>query len=181
LSWNASEQELSLSVALVLQRSSDRSLFIQRDDLFESALSWVEWSLRSSLWIIDRNCRSQWRSAHESMIATLFSFESHLLFKNSFVNHWWTSVVQETRFSESWIHTCQCLSADRLHEACLALLSHEFYVLSRSCCRWEYHSDMSDRIYVNSWTTHRWYSAERTQVHWLIWRALFYTCRHRRK
>jgi len=105
--------------------------------------------LRSSLWIVDRNCRSQWRSAHESTIATLFSFESHLLFESSFVNHWWISVVQETRFSESWIYTCLCLSVNRLHEACLALLSCEFYVLSMSYCKWEYHSSMFDRIYAD--------------------------------
>jgi len=141
---------------------SDRSLFIQRDDLFESALSWMKQSLRSFLWIIDRNCRSQWRSAHESMIMTLFSFESHLLFKSLFANHWWISVILETRFSESWIHTCQCSFIDRLHEACLALLSCEFYVLSMSYCRWEYYSDMSDRTYADSWTTHCWYNAERT-------------------
>ncbi len=35
------------------------------------------------------------------------------------------------KFSESWIHTCQCLFASWLHEACLILLLHEFYVSSR--------------------------------------------------
>ncbi len=39
------------------------------------------------------------------------------------------------RSSESWICTCQCLSADQLHEVCLASLSHEFYVSSRFYCR----------------------------------------------
>ena len=115
------------------------------------------------------------------MIATLFSFKSHLLFESSFVDHWWISVVQEMRFSESWIHLCQCLSADWLHKACLALSSHEIYVLSRSCCKWEYHSNMSDRIYVNSQTTHCWYNAEMMLIHWLIWRALLYICKHQRK
>jgi len=65
------------------------------------------------------------------MNVTLFSFESHLLFKSSFVNHWWILIIQEMRFLESWIYTCQCLFADWLHEVYLILLSHEFYVLSR--------------------------------------------------
>ncbi len=86
-----------------------------------------------------------------------------------------------TRSSESWIRTCQCLSADRLHEACLAFLSHEFYVSSRSYWKWECHSDRSDRIYADSWTTCRWYSAERMLIHWLIQRALLYICKHWRK
>ncbi len=124
--------------------------------------------MKSSLWIIDRNCRNQWKSAHELMIETLFNLESHLLFKNSFADHWWISVVQEMRFSESWICTCQCLFVNQLHETFLALLSHEFYVLSMSYCRWEYHSSMSDKTFADSQTIHCWYSAERTQVHWLI-------------
>ncbi len=112
------------------------------------------------------------------MIKTLFSFKSHLLFKNSFVNHWWISVVLEMKSSESWICTCQCLSANWLHEACLASSSHEFYVSSRSYCRWECYSNKSDRIYADSQTTHRWYSAERMLIHWLIQRALFYIYKH---
>ncbi len=64
------------------------------------------------------------------MIKALLSFELHSLFKSSFANHWWILIVLETRSSESWIHTCQCLSADWLHEACLASLSHKFYVSS---------------------------------------------------
>ncbi len=72
------------------------------------------------------------------------------------------------RFSESWIHTCQCLFIDWLYEASLALLSYEFYVLSMFYCRWEYHSSISDRIYANSWTTHCWYNVERKQIHWSI-------------
>ncbi len=115
------------------------------------------------------------------MIETLFSFESHLLFESSFVDHWWISVVLETRSSKSWICTCQCLSADWLHEACLASLSHEFYVSSRSYCRWECHSNRSDRIYADSWTTCRWYSAERMLIRWLIQKALLYICKHWRK
>ncbi len=93
---------------------------------------------------------------------TLFSFKSHLSFESSFTDHWWISVVQETRFSESWIHTYQCLSVDWLHEACLASLSCEFYILSMSYCKWKYHSNMFDRTYADSWTTHHWYNAERT-------------------
>ena len=99
------------------------------------------------------------------MIATLFSLESHLLFKSLFIDLWWILIIQETRFSESWIHTCLCLSVDQLHEACLALLSREFYVLSMSYCKWEYHSSMFNRIYADIRTTHRWYSAEKTQIH----------------
>ena len=156
-------------------------MFIQKDDFFKSALSWVKWSLRSSLWIVDRNCRSQWRSAHESMIVTLLSFESHLLFKSSFADHWWISIVLKTKFSESQIHTCQCSSVDQLHEACLTLLSCEFYVLSMFYCRWEYHSSMSDKIYADSQTAHCWYNVKRTQIHWLIQKALLYTCKYQRK
>ncbi len=115
------------------------------------------------------------------MIETLFSFESHLLFKSSFVNHWEILIVLETRSFESWICSCQCLSADQLHEACLASLSHEFYVSSRSYCKWECHSDKSDRIYADSWTIHRWYNAERMLIHWLIQKALLYICKHWRK
>ncbi len=85
------------------------------------------------------------------------------------------------RFSKSWIHTCQCSSVNQLHEACLVLLSCEFYVLSMFYCKWEYHSDMSDRTYADSWTIHRWYNVERMQIYWLIQRALFYTCRCWRK
>ncbi len=84
------------------------------------------------------------------MIVILFSFESHLLFKNSFADHWWISIVQEMRFSESWIYTYQCLFADWLHEASLALLSHEFYILSRFYYKWEYHSSMSDKTCADS-------------------------------
>ncbi len=88
------------------------------------------------------------------MIEALFSFKSHLLFKNSFTNHWWILVVQEIRFSESWICTCQCLSASWLHEACLTLFSYEFYVLLRFYYKWEYHSSMSDRTCADSQTIH---------------------------
>ncbi len=72
------------------------------------------------------------------------------------------------RSSESQIRTCQCLFADRLYEACLKSLSHEFYVSSRSYCRWECHFDRFDRVYADSWTTCRWFSAERMSIHWLI-------------
>ena len=58
------------------------------------------------------------------------------------------------RFSESWIHTCQCLFVNWLHEASLALLSHKFYILSMFYYKWEYHSSMSDRIYADSQTIH---------------------------
>ena len=64
------------------------------------------------------------------------------------------------KFSESWIYTCQCLSANRLHEACLTLLSHEFYVLSRFYYKWEYHSSMSDKTSADNQTIHRWYNVE---------------------
>ncbi len=58
------------------------------------------------------------------------------------------------RFSESWICTCQCLSASWLYKACLALLLHMFYVLSRSYYKWEYHSSMFDRTCADSQTIH---------------------------